>query len=109
MRERERGVQGDGGRVRWGNTLLTRGHPLDGGRGGREYEEWAGGERDKVDVEEEEKGRRRLLSEKDCSAWVKWAGRGRGVVATGASTATDMTWGSSSTQPCQLVSCTQFF
>lgn len=87
MREWERGDQGDGGR--WGKTRLRGGQPLDGGRGGSECEIWAGGERDEAD---EEKGRRRFLREKDCSALEKWVGRGRGVVATLVSKYTDMAW-----------------
>lgn len=65
---------------------------MEGGRGGREWDRRAGGERDDVEVEDEENGSRRFLREKDCSAWEKWAGSGRGVVAILVSVNTDMMW-----------------
>lgn len=87
LRERDRGVQGD---RCWGNIRLSGGPPLDGGSGGRECDSRAGEEKDASDVEEEEKGRRRFLREKDCSAWEKWVGRGSGTLDTVVSTVTDM-------------------
>ena len=67
---------------------------MDGGSGGRECERWAGEEKDELDVDDEENGgRRRFLREKDCSAWEKWVGRGRGTLDTVVSTATDIVSG----------------
>lgn len=72
---------------------------MDGGSGGRECESRAGEEQDELDVEDEEKGRRRFLREKDCSACEKWVGRGRGTLDTVVSTATDIVQ-----EPFQLLS-----
>lgn len=41
-------------------------------------------------MDDEEKGRRRFLREKDCSALEKWVGRGRDTLDTVVSTATDI-------------------
>lgn len=87
LREPDRGVQGDGC---WGNILLRGGHPLEGGSGGRECESLAGEEYDELEIDDEEKGRRRFLREKDRSAWEKWVGRGRDTLDTVVSTATDI-------------------
>lgn len=46
-----------------------------------------------MDVDDEEKGRRRFLREKDRSAWAKWVGRGSGTLDTVVSTATDIAQG----------------
>lgn len=64
-REKDRGVQGDGC---WENILLSEGHPLDGGCGGKESESLAGEEHVGLDVDDVEVGTRRFLREKDCSA-----------------------------------------
>lgn len=66
---------------------------MEGGSGGRECECRAGEEHDECDVEDEESGIRRFLREKDCSAWEKWVGRGRDILDTAASTATDIVEG----------------
>jgi len=63
---------------------------LDGGSGGRECESRAGEEQEEFDTDDEENGSRRFLREKDCSAWEKWVGRGRGPLGTVVSTATDI-------------------
>ena len=44
----------------------------------------------RADEENEEKGNFLFFREKDCWAWEKWAGMGRGVVATLVSMVTDM-------------------
>lgn len=87
VRELDRGVQGDGCCA---NILLTEGHPLDGVSGAKECESRVGEEKDELDVDDEDKGTRRFLREKDCSAWEKWVGRGRDTLHTGVSTATDI-------------------
>lgn len=87
VRELDRGVQGDGCCA---NILLTEGHPLDGVIGAKECESRVGEEKDELDVDDEDKGTRRFLREKDCSAWEKWVGRGRDTLHTGVSTATDI-------------------
>lgn len=79
--ERDRGVHGVG---QWWNTRLSGGHPLDGGRGGKEWDNGCGGDREE---DKEEKGGLRFFIEKDCWAWEKWVGRGRGVLTT------DVWWG----------------
>lgn len=65
MREQDSGVQGDGC---WRNILLSGGHPLDGGCGGRECESREGEAKEELDVDDEEKGTWRFFREKDCSA-----------------------------------------
>ncbi len=87
LREQDRGVHGD---LCWGNILLKGGHPFDGGNGGRECDTRVGEEWDELDVDDEDKGRRRFFREKDCSAWEKWVGRGRATLDTVVSTATDI-------------------
>ena len=88
VRERERGDQRDGRGV---NTLLTDPQqPLAEGSGRRVRERQTGEEWGEEDMEVEEKGRRLFFREKDCSAWAKWTGRGRGVVDKVVSMVTDI-------------------
>lgn len=82
-REKDRGFQWE---ASWGNILLSEGHPLDGGCGGKESESLAGEEHVELDVDDVEIGARRFLREKDCSAWEKWIGTGRGLLDTVVST-----------------------
>lgn len=86
-REKDRGVQGDGC---WGNILLSGGHPLDGGCGGKESESLAGEENVELDVDDVDTGTHRFLREKGCSAWEKWIGTGRGILDAMVSTITGM-------------------
>lgn len=61
---------------------------MDGGCGGRECDSRVGDEMEEFEVDDEEKGTRRFLREKDCSAWEKWVGTGSGSLDTEVSTAT---------------------
>lgn len=83
MREQDRGVQGEGC---GGNNLHTDGHPLDGFSGASRE----GEEKDESDADDEDPRTPRFLMEKHCSAWEKWAGRGRATLDELVSTATDI-------------------
>lgn len=61
---------------------------MEGGRGGKERDRRVG--EAKVEEEDAEKGNLRFFREKDCWAWEKWTGMGRGVVATLGSMVTDI-------------------
>lgn len=86
-REQDSGVQGE---RCCGNSRLTDAHPLDGVRGASERESREGEEKDESDGDNEDPQPLRFLMEKHCSAWLKWAGRGRATLGTVVSTAKDI-------------------
>lgn len=77
VRELDRGVQGE---RCCGRNLLTEWQPLGRVSGARECESREGEETDKSDVGDVDRQARRFLMEKHCSAWEKWAGRGRATL-----------------------------